>query len=148
MSVGYVTQGDESLRGRVENTLGSNVVTTDQLLRLIEHAIRNPRCGNVDESQIITCLADYDTLSKATSLEAAELANAALVSKLAAMFNIPTTEIDTNLPLPHYGVDSLVTVELRSWLSSKIKAKVTIFEILQGASIGEFAALVAKRKGS
>ena len=191
MSVGYVAEGDETLRSRVEKTLGRNVVTIDQLLRLIEDAIRNPLCPSPDESQIVTCLGDYDALaegslvkkdprfrtlqlgrsgvvasggvtgagsggmdelmqqlSKATGLEAAELANAVLVNKLAALFNIPTSEVDTSLPLPHYGVDSLVAVELRNWLSSSVKAKVTIFEILQGASIGEFAALVAKRKGN
>ncbi|KAL8861949.1 MAG: hypothetical protein Q9178_001819 [Gyalolechia marmorata] len=191
MSVGYVAEGDETLRSRVEKTLGRNVVTIDQLLRLIEDAIRNPLCSSPDESQIVTCLGDYDALaegslvkkdprfrtlqlgrsgamasggvtgassggmdelmqklSKATGLEAAELANAVLVNKLAALFNIPTSEVDTSLPLPHYGVDSLVAVELRNWLGSSVKAKVTIFEILQGASIGEFAALVAKRKGN
>ena len=87
-------------------------------------------------------------LSKARDLEAAELANAALVSKLAVLFNLPSSDINTNLPLAYYGVDSLVAVELRNWLSSAMKAKVTIFEILQTKSVGEFAGLVAKRKGS
>ena len=191
MSVGYVAEGDESLRNRVERTVGSNFITIDQLLQIIEDAIRSPPHGKLDESQIVTCLADYDALpegsllkkdprfrtlqlnrsgtvassavsgavsggiddlvqklSKATGLEATELANAALVSKLAVLFNLPSSEIDTNLPLAHYGVDSLVAVELRNWLSSAIKAKVTIFEILQTKSVGEFAGLVAKRKGS
>ncbi len=190
-SVGYVATGDENLRGRVERTLGSNAITIDQLLRLVEDAIRNPLPRNSDESQIVTCLADYDALaedsyvrkdprfrtlqlgrsgavvsntfagdssggmddfirklSKAVGLEAAELVNVALVNKLAALFNIPSSEIDATLPLPHYGVDSLVAVELRNWLSSTIKAKVTIFEILQGASVSEFAGLVARRKGA
>lgn len=86
-------------------------------------------------------------LSKSTGAEAAKLANATLVSKLSTLFNVPTSEIDTGLPLSHYGVDSLVAVELRNWLSSAIKAKVTIFEILQGVAMSNFTALVAKRSG-
>ena len=190
MSVGYVAEGDENLRGRVERNFGSNVVTIDRLLRLIEAAIRNPQQPNPDKSQVITCIADYDALaesalvkrdrrfrtlqlgssralatkivngdsnggidelvqalSRSTGAEAAKLANATLVSKLTTLFNIPTSEIDTGLPLTHYGVDSLVAVELRNWLSSAIKAKVTIFEILQSRAMSDFAALIANRSG-
>lgn len=190
MSVGYVAEGDESLRGRVEKNFGSNVVTMDHLLRLVEAAIRDPQRQHANDSQVVTCVADYEAfaedtlvkkdrrfrtlqlgnsravtakivtgdssggidekilaLSKAAGAEAAELVTATLVSKVAALFNLPTSEIDTNLPLSHYGVDSLVAVELRNWLSSAIKAKVTIFEILQGASMTEFATLVAHRSG-
>lgn len=189
-SVGYVAERNERVRERVEKNLGSNVVTIDALLRLIEAAVRDPLRQSLDESQVVTCIADFDsfaegnlvkvdrrfwtlqlgksgavnakpviggasgrmdelvqTLSKATGPEAVELANAALVTKVASLFNIPTSEIDTNLPLPHYGVDSLIAVELRNWLNNAIKAKVTIFEILQGATMTEFAALIAKRKG-
>lgn len=45
--------------------------------------------------------------------------------------------------LSRYGVDWLVAVELRNWLSSSVKAKVSVFEILQSASITESAAPVA-----
>ncbi|KAL9127721.1 MAG: hypothetical protein Q9217_003451 [Psora testacea] len=188
-SVGYVAERNTTVLDRVEKNFGSNVVTIDALLRLIEAAIRSP-LRRFDESQVVTCIADYDSisegnliktdrrfgtlqlgksvtvaantatgganggmdeivqaLSKAEGAEAVELANTALVNKLAGLFNIPMTEIDTSLPLPYYGVDSLVAVELRNWLSSAIKAKVTIFEILQGKTMTEFAALVAKRKG-
>lgn len=45
--------------------------------------------------------------------------------------------------MSHYGVDSLVAVELRNWLGSAAKAKVSIFTILQTPSLAEFASLVA-----
>lgn len=78
-----------------------------------------------------------------TMAEAAALLVDAVAGKLADIFNIPVSEIDTGLPLSRYGVDSLVAVELRNWLSGVFKAKVSVFEILQSASLMEFGALVA-----
>ena len=171
-SVGYVAERNGRVLDRVEKNYGSNIVTINALLRLIEEAIRHP-LRQVNRSQVVTGIADYNTfsngnlinmdrrfrtlqlgksgtvaanivtggansgmddtvqaLSRAEGPEAVDLANAALVNKVAALFNITTTEIDTSLPLPHYGVDSLIAIELRNWLSSAIKAKVTIFKIL------------------
>lgn len=191
-SVGYVAEHNETVRDRVEKNLGSNVVSLDALLRLIEAAIRDP-LRTPDQSQAVTCIADYDaftqghlakvdkrfwtlqlgktgamaaqnstggddrtdggmdkilqSLSKAEGAEAVDLVSSALTSKVATMFNLPPAEVDTDLPLLHYGVDSLVAVELRNWLSSVVKAKLTIFEILQSKTMTEVAALIAKRKG-
>ncbi|KAJ4296095.1 hypothetical protein N0V88_004797 [Collariella sp. IMI 366227] len=75
--------------------------------------------------------------------EATSVLETAIAAKLADIFNIPLPDIDVELPLSRYGVDSLVAVELRNWLSASAKAKVSVFEILQSASITEFAALVA-----
>ena len=189
-SVGYLAEGDERLRSRIEKDFGSTRVSVDHLLRLIEAAIRDPLRQNPDESQVVTCIADYDAssagalikkdrrfrtlqlgssgavatkigdgsgsggmgemvraLARSTGAEAAELAKDMLVSKLSSLFKIPTSEVDAGLPLSHYGVDSLVAVELKNWLSSAIKTKVTIFEILQGVAMSEFATLIVKRSG-
>lgn len=80
----------------------------------------------------------------APSIDAAsKLLVNALGAKLSDIFNIPLSDIDPELPLSRYGVDSLVGVELRNWISSTVKAKVSVFEILQSASLNEFALLVA-----
>jgi NAD(P)-dependent dehydrogenase (short-subunit alcohol dehydrogenase family) len=84
--------------------------------------------------------------SSAPSIEAAsKLLVDALGAKLSDIFNIPVSDIDPELPLSRYGVDSLVGVELRNWVSSTCKAKVSVFEILQAASLNEFTALVASK---
>ncbi|KAF1835370.1 hypothetical protein BDW02DRAFT_290387 [Decorospora gaudefroyi] len=69
----------------------------------------------------------------------------ALVGKMADLFNLLSTEIDQAMPMSHYGVDSLVAVEVRNWLGTAAKAKVSVFEILQTPSLHEFAALAAGR---
>ncbi|KAI1756773.1 type I polyketide synthase [Xylaria castorea] len=86
-------------------------------------------------------------LSKpSTTLEqATALLVDAIAAKLADIFNIPLDDIDPDLPLSRYGVDSLVAVEIRNWLGSGAKSKVSVFEILQSASLADFGALVASK---
>ncbi|AEO67408.1 polyketide synthase [Thermothielavioides terrestris NRRL 8126] len=85
-------------------------------------------------------------VAAATSPEArAAVVMAGLMHKLAALFNLAEAEIDATGSLAAVGVDSLVAVELRNWLSSVVQAHVTVFEILQAATLREFAALVARR---
>ncbi|KAE8361725.1 hypothetical protein BDV27DRAFT_160417 [Aspergillus caelatus] len=85
-------------------------------------------------------------LSKASTLtEAMVLLVQAIVAKILEIFNIPLSDIDAELPMSHYGVDPVVAVELHNWLSSDAKAKVTVFDILQSASLNEFGALVVSR---
>lgn len=77
--------------------------------------------------------------------EAAALLQDALAAKLAEIFNLPLSDIEPDMPLSRYGVDSLVAVEVRNWLSNGVKSKVSVFEILQSASLSDFAALVASK---
>jgi hypothetical protein len=83
-------------------------------------------------------------LSKVANMkEATALLTQAISAKIAEIFNLALADIDVELPMSRYGVDSLVAVELRNWLNGGAKAKVTVFEILQSASLSEFSALVA-----
>ncbi|KAJ3509611.1 hypothetical protein NM208_g15645 [Fusarium decemcellulare] len=63
------------------------------------------------------------------------------------MFMLPAEEIDKSQGLAKYGVDSLVAVELRTWLSSRIQTEISIFDMLQSASliaVAEKAAIRSK----
>lgn len=79
------------------------------------------------------------------TVEASAILVDALATKLAEIFSLEVAEIDVALPLTRYGVDSLVAVELRNWLSGAIRAKVTVFEILQSTSLTGFAGLLATK---
>jgi hypothetical protein len=76
-----------------------------------------------------------------------ELVRSALVRKIGAMFHVADAEVEVDVPLSQQGVDSLVAVELRNWLGSVMKARVTIFEILQSGSVADFARMVTARSG-
>ncbi|KAI4621629.1 Type I Iterative PKS [Alternaria sp. BMP 0032] len=191
--VGYVAQGGDVVKNRVEKALGMKCLPIALVLRLFEDAIRNPNRRQAENSQIITCITGYSKLvddpavkndrrlgtlrlgddtateasaqgqsessknidgliSQLSALSAGdsktkEVVTDLLVAKVADLFNLETSAIDTADALTSIGVDSLVAVDFRNWLGSVVKAKVSIFEILQTPSLGEFAGLVAERKG-
>ena len=55
--------------------------------------------------------------------------------KLSVMFSLPEDEVDPSASMAHYGVDSLVAVELRNWLASAAQSEVSIFDIMQSKSL-------------
>ena len=58
-----------------------------------------------------------------------------IISKLSIMFSLPEDAVDPSASMSHYGVDSLVAVELRNWLSSALQSEVSIFDIMQSKSL-------------
>lgn len=78
-----------------------------------------------------------------TKEDAAEFIADALTGKIAGIFNLDAADIDASRTLSSYGVDSLVAVEMRNWLASSLRAKVSIFDILQSPSMSEFSGLLA-----
>jgi KR domain/Phosphopantetheine attachment site len=194
--VGWVAAAEDSagVLDRIEKRLGATPVTIEQTLRLIEAAIQDPLRKHQDDSQVVTCMAQYDAVSEsaaikkdrrfgtmrlrnagavgatrvasaqlsrldelvqtlsnthgtATAAEAKNLVSESLVHKIADLFNTPAADIDVALPLSQHGVDSLVAVELRNWLSSAVKVKVTIYDILQSASVTDFALMLVNKSG-
>ncbi|KAF5568208.1 acyl transferase acyl hydrolase lysophospholipase [Fusarium phyllophilum] len=77
--------------------------------------------------------------------EGAGLIGAAIASRLANIFMAPVGEIDLSKPPAHFGVDSLITVELRNMLVLQAMADISIFNILQIASFAALAGLVAEK---
>ena len=92
------------------------------------------------KAALLQALAASNTLEEATAVLVDAMGH-----KLAFIFSIPLSDIDPELPITRYGVDSLVAVELRNWVSTTVKAKVSVFEILQSASLTEFAALASSK---
>lgn len=83
-------------------------------------------------------------LTAGSPTEAAGCVQSALVARLSDMFAIPETDIDPRKPLAHFGVDSLVAVELRNWIVPNARVEMTIFELLKSPSLSELAAKVVK----
>ena len=77
--------------------------------------------------------------------EAVTLVAAAIIKKLADMFAIAEDTIEASAPLSQFGVDSLVAVELRNWISSAAQAEASIFDVTQSSSITSLAIKVAKK---
>ncbi|KAI9148487.1 Minor extracellular protease vpr [Paramyrothecium foliicola] len=64
----------------------------------------------------------------------------ALATKLARALSMEVNDVDTDQPVYSCGVDSLVAVEVRDWLSKEFAATIPVFELtsVPGAYIIEF----------
>ncbi|KAL6816622.1 putative polyketide synthase [Trichoderma sp. SZMC 28015] len=77
--------------------------------------------------------------------EAVRIVGDAIADKLASIFMIDVADIDLSKKPAGYGVDSLIAVELRNMLVLQAGADVSIFNILQAASLAALAADVAAK---
>ncbi|PVH93893.1 ketoacyl-synt-domain-containing protein [Periconia macrospinosa] len=87
---------------------------------------------------------DYTALFGAapSSVEAAAVVVDGLISKLSQTLSLSTDELDPLKPLQHYGVDSLIAVEMRNWFAKEFSSNVAIFTFLGAPSIAEVGRLV------
>ncbi|KAL6405245.1 putative KR domain-containing protein [Ilyonectria robusta] len=69
----------------------------------------------------------------------------ALVKKVAEILRIPPSEVDASRPMYRYGVDSLVALEVRNWISKEMKANMPLLEILAATPMEAFAVQIAKK---
>lgn len=79
-----------------------------------------------------------------SATERAQVVVEALSKRLARTLSIKLEDVDTHQALHVYGVDSLIAVELRSWLGKNFAADVPVFEIVSGKTIEAVGELVAK----
>ena len=92
-----------------------------------------------DASNFRTLFAGAGSLS-----EAGALARQALVKKLSQSLATASEGIDPDKPLHSYGVDSLLAIELRTWIAREFAAEVAVFEILGGATAAGMGATIAR----
>jgi len=90
---------------------------------------------------------DYKKLLVASGslIEAGTIVSEALAQKLSRSLSAMQGEVDMQRPLHSYGVDSLLAVELRSWISRQFGADVPVFEIQGGSSLATLGILVASK---
>ncbi|KAA8619377.1 Polyketide synthase modules and related protein [Pyrenophora tritici-repentis] len=68
-----------------------------------------------------------EKLSNCTNVDTTtEYITKALTERLAQLMMLPVTDVDPNEPLSAYGVDSLVAVELRSWILKELSVQETL----------------------
>lgn len=77
--------------------------------------------------------------------EAGEAVVKAVVKQLVDIFMMDESDVDATKSLTTYGVDSLSAVELRNMLALRAGAEVSIFEIMQAASVNALGSVIAAR---
>jgi acyl carrier protein len=69
-----------------------------------------------------------------------------IIEQIAQLFGMDDTAIDQDtVPLSHYGMDSLVAVRFRNWISRTLKARLSVLEILQAPTIRSLADQIVAR---
>lgn len=85
-------------------------------------------------------------LTAATSLpEATQIVQNALVAKLVRLMFIDTLNIEPSNPMHNYGVDSLVAIEMRTWIFRELGSNVSVFDILSSVPLTSLAATIAMK---
>jgi aryl carrier-like protein len=69
----------------------------------------------------------------------------ALARRVAEMFALSVEEVDVMLPLATFGLDSLMAVEVRNWLSAVARAELSTFDLMQSPSLTALAKQVAQK---
>lgn len=95
--------------------------------------------GNtLDESALI-----YNAGSTVKDVAAA--LTTVLLHKITKFLSLNLSDLDVTKPLHGYGIDSLIGMELRSWLLKALKVEVSVFEILGGESVESLGVLIANK---
>ena len=91
--------------------------------------------------------ANYANLLRtADCLDAATIvATEALVKKLAKTLFVAEEDVDTSRSMSALGIDSLVAIEIRHWVTSELKSDVPVFVILGNGSIEDVGRYVAEK---
>ncbi|KAI0543419.1 putative polyketide synthase [Xylaria curta] len=88
----------------------------------------------------------YSTLWTAAEDPLAGLTEA-LITKVAAMIMMDRDEVGAEVPLASYGLDSLVSVELRNWIRRETEVELLLSSITQAENLQSLAAnIIAQRE--
>ncbi|RYP28944.1 hypothetical protein DL767_006979 [Monosporascus sp. MG133] len=63
----------------------------------------------------------------------------AFSSKLGQLLQTPVEGLERNAPLVALGIDSLVAVEIRSWILKELRLEVPVLKLLGGLSVGDIS---------
>jgi acyl carrier protein len=71
----------------------------------------------------------------------------AVISKISSILMRPIEELDPASPISVYGLDSLVAIEIRNWITRELEANLQILEILTSASIAALSEMILLKSG-
>ena len=86
-------------------------------------------------------------LKSPTRTDAVREATDALVEKFSAVLIVPTEELSREKTVVSLGLDSLVAVEVRSWIKREMDAAMSTMELLTSSSIDTLADMVVEKSG-
>jgi NADPH:quinone reductase-like Zn-dependent oxidoreductase/NAD(P)-dependent dehydrogenase (short-subunit alcohol dehydrogenase family) len=132
----------------IDTPLGMQAKGASVPLRMTDPLFCHLQDEAVDDGQTDSHIAH----SVASQLRAAEnLSDCAaiitrrLVEKVCNAICIPEAEVDVDMPLHEYGVDSLLAIELRNWAMKECAAEITVFELMDDSSFKHNGIKIARK---
>lgn len=105
-----------------------------------------PGIGLQDDKPQGLTMGTREALRKALRVdEATRTILAASIAKFSNVLLVPAEEINADKSIVALGLDSLVAIEVRSWVAKEMDAKVSTLELMTASSIRAFAELVVER---
>lgn len=101
------------------------------------------KIGASDDKEVIEF--KNSSLASTSVVESGAIVTEALIQKLSKSFHTLETNVDARKPLHSYGVDSLLVLELRNWLTREFGADIPVFEILCGSTFSSVGLTVPAR---
>lgn len=99
-----------------------------------EQATLSAATASVSLSSAVKSSKSYD--------DALKLVTAGLMDKVAAVLMVPREEMNESRPIVVYGLDSLVAIEIRNWITRELEATLQVLELLTSSSITALAATI------
>jgi acyl carrier protein len=147
-----------SITGKAHETCASQIVTglklpanfsnlfwasDERFAALRERAASENANGGLDNAAAVSPGA---ALKRATSYEEAHrIVIDALLDKTASVLMIPREELDPTKDTVFYGLDSLVSIEIRNWITREFGAALQILDLLSSGSFVALADIVLRK---
>lgn len=114
------------------------------------HASTPTHHSSYEPSSAVKAQQQEDKLSTqlagaASPADAAAVVLAALLRQLAADLGVEQAGIDETRPVHEAGVDSLMAVQLRTWVKREMGANVSVFDLMGNKSLRDLSTIVVER---
>lgn len=127
----------ESMLTRVENGM--------RITPLLRHVYAGARQGLAGNAQKNAGVSIEKAIAQASSLaDAEQLILTTMKDKVSLLLAVDPDELSLDVPITDLGLDSLIAIELKNWVTKTLQASVQTSDIMDAASLRAFTALVTQ----
>ncbi|KAF2125236.1 polyketide synthase [Dothidotthia symphoricarpi CBS 119687] len=141
---------NESCQGQcitgLDTSDDSSFWLSDEKFAVLREAVQ-AASGTGGSSSTATVALSKVLRTAASKEDAKQALYVALAEKIAAILVLPADAIEPSQTLKNLGLDSLVAIELRNWITRETEINVQVLELLSSGSIMNLVELVLKKMG-
>lgn len=110
------------------------------------HIVRGIHNNTESVAKKDTRVSIRESLKQASSLaQIQHIVEEALVGKIVSVSMTPEEDVDLDKPLAAYGMDSLVAVEIRNWITNEMAANIPALEFIASSSLAGLAKVIISK---